>query len=67
MTRYLFTIEPHHIGKSWIKVGTHGYSVSGFLGRVLPGDIGKRVFRVNGILQVENDQQRDARLAASGS
>ena len=34
-----------------------------FIGRVLPIDIGKRVYLVGDILQVENNQQRDARQA----
>lgn len=45
----------HAFGKSW--------RVADFLGRVLPQDIGKRVFKVgDDILQVENDEQRAARL-----
>ena len=34
-----------------------------FIGRILPGDVGKRVYQVGGILQVENDEQRARRLA----
>jgi hypothetical protein len=29
---------------------------------VLPGDVGKRVYKVDGVLQVENDEQRERRL-----
>jgi len=39
-----------------------------FIGRILPGDVGKRVYRFGGIdgggaLQVESDRQRAERLA----
>jgi hypothetical protein len=38
------------------------YELCNAIGRVLKTDIGKRVYRVNGILQVENNEQRDRRL-----
>lgn len=34
-----------------------------FIGRVLASDIGKRVYKVGDVLQVENDAQRAARVA----
>jgi hypothetical protein len=49
----------HAFGKTWL--------VSDFIGRILPGDVGKRVFRVQDpdrridILQVENDAGRALR------
>jgi hypothetical protein len=33
-------------------------------GRVQRGDIGKRVFNVRGVLQMENNEQRDKRLGS---
>lgn len=38
------------------------YPVSTFIGRILKQDIGKRVYLVGGILQVENNEQRAERL-----
>ena len=32
------------------------------MGVLLPGDVGKRVYRSGRVYQVENDSQRDARL-----
>lgn len=43
----------HAFGQTWM--------VDGFIGKILPGDVGKRVYIVGEILQVENDEQRDAR------
>ena len=42
-------------GRTWL--------VANFLGRVLPCDVGKRVYRRGAILQAENDGQKAARLA----
>jgi hypothetical protein len=36
-----------------------------FIGCVLPSDVGKRVFRRGDVLQVENNEQRAKRLAAT--
>lgn len=49
-TRYVRTIESDEIGKSLP-----------FFGRVLPNDVGKRIYLSDGILQYENDEQRDKR------
>lgn len=37
--------------------------LAGMFGRLTRNDDGKRVFRVNGVMQVENDEQRNARCA----
>lgn len=42
-------------GKLWM--------TSNFIGRIQPGDVGKRVYRRGDILQVENDEQRSRRLS----
>lgn len=62
MKRHLFTLTIDHVGKSWVRIGSHGISLRNLMGRVLPSDVGKRVYRVDGILQVENNEQRDSRL-----
>lgn len=46
-------------GRTWM--------VQSFIGQILPQDIGKRVYLVGEILQVENDDQRAARLAKANA
>jgi hypothetical protein len=58
-----YELQASDIGKASIKAFGRSRLTSNFIGRVLPGDVGKRVFQRGDILQVENDQQRDARLA----
>ena len=66
--KLLIELGPEHIGRSMIpRTCTHcGKSdpimLGNVLGRVLPSDVGKRVYNVDGVVQVENDQQRDKRL-----
>ena len=36
--------------------------LGGFIGAIQKQDVGKRVYRVGGILQIENNEQRDRRL-----
>lgn len=43
----------HAFGRKWL--------TSGFIGQILPQDVGKRVYKINNILQVENDEQLNAR------
>jgi hypothetical protein len=62
--RYVFTITEEHL---------HGRNIQHWklrdcIGRILPIDLGKRVYEVTtpdgySIYQVENDEQRDKRLA----
>ncbi len=56
------TITTAHVGKPWIKAFGRVWPVVDFIGRIIKQDIGKRIYLVGDILQVENDQQRDARL-----
>ena len=52
------------VGQPTFKAFGRVWLTSGFIGHVLPGDMGKRVYQVGDILQVENDEQRDKRLAS---
>ena len=55
---FVLEVTPEHVGKSFDKIlNTLG---SGF-GRVMPVDIGKRVYKSDGIFQIENEEQRDRR------
>lgn len=63
------TLTREDVGRTILHLWGKGWLVSGFMGRILPGDVGKRVYRTpmddrsGYILQVENDAQRDERLA----
>lgn len=67
--RLFYTLESTDIGNSLLEAFGRKWRVSDFLGRVLPSDVGKRVYRVltnagdSYILQVENDLQKAVRLA----
>ena len=65
MGRRYYTIGTADIGQPCIRAFGQTWPVADFLGRVLPGDVGKRVYQVRGLyhLQVENDEQRDRRLS----
>ena len=58
-----YELQPTDVGRPFLKAFGRAWPVSGFIGRVLLGDVGKRVYQVGGVLQVENDGQRAARLA----
>lgn len=57
-----YTITEADVGQPIIHAFGRVHLVSGFLGRVLAGDVGKRVYQRGGILQIENNEQRDARV-----
>jgi hypothetical protein len=59
-----YTIATSDIGQMCIKAFDRVWPVTGFIGRILPGDVGKRVYLVpcddpkaGSILQVESDEQ----------
>ena len=57
-----YTITENDINSFCIRCFGKDWPVSSFIGRILPSDIEKRVYLVNDILQVENDEQRNKRL-----
>jgi hypothetical protein len=57
-----YTLKEHDVGKCTIHAFGKAWAVVNFIGRIYPDDVGKRVYEVNGILQVENDAQRKSRL-----
>ena len=64
MTDNLFyALQLTDVNKPTIQCFGRTWLVANFLGRVLPRDVGKRVYRRGAILQVENDEQREARRA----
>lgn len=52
-----YTLAAEDVGSPVVFAFGRVWLVSGFLGRVLTGDVGKRVFLRSGILQVESDGQ----------
>ena len=66
MRRHVHTITEKDVGASVIHAAGKVFLTSNFMGRILPGDVGKRIYLIpddfGGYLQVENDCQRDARM-----
>ena len=66
-----YTITADDVSRATIRAFGKVWPVSGFLGTVQRQDVGKRVYRVpmndqsGYILQVENNEQRAARLGLS--
>jgi hypothetical protein len=67
MARPCYTVASSDVGRPVIHAFGRVMMVSGFLGRVLPGDVGKRIFLSGDVPQVESDRQRDERLAKPAS
>ena len=60
-----YTITEADVGQPTIRAFGRVWVVTGFLGCVLPSDVGKRVYRRGDVLQVESSAQRSARLGAA--
>lgn len=65
-TESYYEITKKDIGRRTIKAFGKTWRCEEFIGRILPGDVGKRVFRRGEIVQVENDEQRAKRLDLRG-
>lgn len=50
------------VGRPCFKAFGEVWGTAVFMGRILPQDVGKRVYLVGDILQVENNEQRNFRL-----
>jgi len=64
----ILTIEAKDVGKRVLtriqpETGKEVYHLEACLGRVLKHDIGKRVYRIDHILCVESNAQRDERIS----
>lgn len=66
---YRFTITAEHVAQQKAVYGSNAPTIvreageaRSAIGRLQAIDIGKRVYRVGGVTQVENNQQRDKRL-----
>ncbi len=59
--RLHYELTREDVGQPIIRAFGQVWMVDAFMGQVLPGDVGKRVYIVRDVLQVENNEQRDAR------
>ena len=64
--RPYYTITSHDGGRHDIRAFGKTWPAVHFIGRILPGDVGKRVYKLGDVVQVESDEQRAARVAAEG-
>ncbi len=58
-----YTIKTEDVGVPHLRAFGQTWPVTGFMGRILKRDVGKRVYLRGGILQVENDEQYMARTS----
>lgn len=62
--RAYYTLTAADVGRHTLRIFGRNVPASHFIGQVLPGDVGKRVYDTgDGIVQVENEAQRAARVA----
>ncbi len=59
--RGYYVLTEADVGRPTIRCFGKVWIVADFLGRVLPQDVGKRVYRVMGIIQAENEHQKAER------
>ena len=64
--RQFVTIAQADVGRAHFQAFGDTWPTSRFIGRVLPGDVGKRAYLVGDILQVENEEQRTRREKGGG-
>lgn len=60
-----YRIESSDVGKRSIRAGGRRWNLGNVIGAIQAGDVGKRVFfpvGADGVIQVENNEQRDARI-----
>lgn len=57
-------ITAEDVERSLIRAFGRTWQTSSFIGRILPGDVGKRIYLTGEeVLKVENDEQRSRRIA----
>lgn len=59
-----YELRQSDVGKPIIDAFGEKWLVSSFIGRILPQDVGKRVYERGGILQVENDEHLMSRIGS---
>lgn len=64
--RGFVTIAQEDVGRSLFEAFGRKWPTTSFIGRITSLDVGKRVYLRGGVLQVENNEQRDARKVREG-
>jgi hypothetical protein len=59
-TTFVMIVTEEHVGRGWVKVGDR--LVNFPMGPAQDIDVGKRIYNVDGVFQVENNEQRDRRI-----
>jgi hypothetical protein len=60
--REYYTLVDRDVGKNWLLAFEQTWLVSDFMGRILPTDVGKRVYQQGDVLQIESNNQRSRRF-----
>lgn len=60
-----YTLSQRDIGRPSVLMFGEVWRTETFIGRILPGDVGKRVYLRGDIVQVENDEQWQRRTGVS--
>jgi hypothetical protein len=58
--KFLYEIQPEDVGKRLETTCRYGGN-SPIYGNILAKDVGKRVYDVNGVMQIESDRQLEER------
>lgn len=64
--RPYYVIRSTDVGKALIRAFGRSWSTASFIGRIMRQDVGKLVYESDGVLQVENNEQRDRRVGGAG-
>jgi len=64
MVMFLYEIAERHRRPVTREDRQQAFAIMSALGRILPGDLGKRVYLTGSIIQIENDEQRAKRQRA---
>lgn len=64
--KYIHTITEDDVSHSFNKMKEPWYPIIYVIGRLLPCDVGKQVWQIDGLFYIENDEQLATRLAVGG-
>jgi hypothetical protein len=60
--REYYTITPEDVNKRFLRIFNKGWLLSDLCGYIQLIDVGKRIYLINGILQMENQEQFTRRM-----
>ncbi len=64
--RRYYVIRSTDVGKALIRAFGRSWPTANFIGRIMRQDVGKLVYESDGVLQVENNEQRGRRVGGAG-